>query len=100
MEQRSGRGRRQGDDLEQRKDDDGQWDDGHRGHDGAVAPVLPKLLAVDGPHADRAHAHVEPASTSSSINSRWTSSREWWDSDRESTSPPAATRARVTAGSA
>ena len=67
----------------------------------AVAAVVAQLLAND-----RAHSRVRlkligrPASTSSSISSRYTSSSECWDSPIESTSAPAATSARVTSGAA
>ena len=73
-EERARRRRGQGEDLEQRENDEDQRDDRHRGHDGAVAPVLAELLAVEGPDTGRAGAHWVPASvlasTSSLISSR------------------------------
>src|SRR4029453_3788277 len=94
------RGRRQGEDDNHRLDEEDQREDRHGEEDVAVAPVLSELLAEDGPDAPPAHAHLSAASFSSPISSRETSSSEWCDSLIDSTSAPAATRARVTAGAA
>src|ERR1700722_13885177 len=59
-----------GEDCDQWLEEKDQREDDHGEDDVAVAAVFAELLAVDGPHAALAHAHLRLASWPWSISSR------------------------------
>src|SRR5262249_38737320 len=83
-----------------RLDQEDEREDRQRDEHGAVAAVLAQLFSGDGTDSPLAHADLPSASTASLTSSRYTSSREGYDSLIASTSGPAAPSPRVAAGAA